>query len=62
MLKEANVFTAVVREEGMVRKVVLELQPDGSYDVVREAGDELPQEEKTLYASGISTPLPGEFF
>ena len=61
-MKEANMFTAVVREEGMVRKVVLELQPDGSYEVVHEAGDEVPQEEKPLYASGISTPLPGEYF
>ena len=60
MAKDVNVFTAVVKEEGMVRRVVLEEQADGSYEVVHEPTGSFRGCEGGL-AVGRSVSIPGEY-
>jgi hypothetical protein len=43
MSEKADVFTAVVREDGMIRKIVFRRQPDGSYKIVRKPTERLQQ-------------------
>ena len=48
MSEKADIFTAVVQEDGITRKIVFQRQPDGSYEVVRKPTERLRQDELRL--------------